>query len=87
MTTLVRGHGKVAGMKAAAIVGIILIVLGAVGLIHGGITYTSQQTTVQVGPIAVTTQQKKTIPISSVAGAVLVAGGILLLAWGGGGRR
>lgn len=74
-------------MKPAALVGIVLIVLGLVGLAYGGITYTAKQTTVQVGPLQVTTQEKKTIPIPSVAGGVLLAGGIVLLIVGAGVRR
>jgi len=74
-------------MKPATLVGIVLIVLGLVGLAYGGITYTAKQTTVQVGPLQVTTQEKKTIPIPSVAGGVLLAGGIVLLIVGTGARR
>ena len=74
-------------MKPAALIGIVLIVLGLVGLAYGGITYTAKQTTVQVGPLEVTAKEKKTIPIPSVAGGVLVAGGVILLIVGTGARR
>ena len=33
------------------IVGIVLIILGAIGLIWGGITYTKRRDTINVGPI------------------------------------
>ena len=74
-------------MKPSVLLGIVLIVLGVVGLAYGGITYTAKQTTVQVGPLQVTTQEKKTIPIPSVAGGVLVAGGVILIIIGTGARR
>jgi hypothetical protein len=65
--------------------GIVLIVLGVIGLIWGGITYTKRRDTVSVGPISATVQQKETFPISPlVSGIALIAGIGLLVA---GGRR
>ena len=67
------------------VAGIVLIVLGVIGLIWGGITYTKRRDTVNVGPISATVQQKETFPISPlVSGIALVAGIGLLVA---GGRR
>jgi len=74
-------------MKTTTLLGIVLVVIGIVGLAYGGFTYTAKQTTVHVGPLQVTATEKKTIPIPSVAGGVLVAGGIILLILGGGTRR
>lgn len=74
-------------MKIVAVFGVVLIIIGIIGLVHGGITYTAKQTTVQVGPFAVTAQEKRTVPISTLAGGVLVAGGIILLVLGGGTKR
>lgn len=74
-------------MKVIAVLGVVLIVIGMIGLVHGGITYTAKQTVVKVGPLAVTTQEKKIVPISALAGGALVAGGILLLILGGGTKR
>jgi hypothetical protein len=57
------------------ILGIILIVLGAIGLIWGGITYTRHRDTVTMGPMSVTVQQRDTLPISPLlSGAALIAG-------------
>jgi hypothetical protein len=61
------------------IAGIILIVLGVVGLAYGGITYTRRQDTVSIGPISATVNQRETLPISPIAGAVALAAGIGLL--------
>jgi hypothetical protein len=66
-------------MKVGTLVGLILIVLGAVGLIYGGITYTKDRDTVGLGPIEVTATQKKTIPISPIIGGVLLIAGIALI--------
>ncbi len=74
-------------MKIASIVGILLIVIGVIGIVYGGFSYTAKQTTVQVGPLEVTAKEKRTIPISSVAGAALVVGGVIVLVLGGGIKR
>ena len=65
------------------IVGIILIVLGAVGLAYGGITYTSREKVLDIGPIEATAEREKTIPLPPVLGGLAVAGGIVLLIAGG----
>ena len=61
------------------ILGIVLIVLGALGLAYGGITYTRRRDTVRLGPLSATVRQKETIPISPVLGGLAVAAGIALL--------
>ena len=65
------------------IAGIILIILGVVGLVYGGITYTRRRDTVSVGPITATVNQRETFPISPVAGAIALVVGIGLLVAGG----
>jgi len=74
-------------MKMATIFGILLIVIGLVVLVYGGVTYTSKQTTMQVGPVEVTAKEKRTLPLPPLAGGVMVAGGIILLIREGGIRR
>lgn len=61
------------------VLAMILIVLGLVGLIWGGITYTTQEEIVDVGPIEATREKQNTIPVSPIAGAVALIGGIVLL--------
>ena len=68
------------------IAGIVLIIVGVIGLVWGGITYTKRQDTVEMGPLSVTAKQNETVPIPPiVSGIALVAGIGLLLA--GGKRR
>ena len=61
------------------IVGIILIVVGAIALAYGGITYTSREKVLDIGPIEATAEREKTIPLPPVLGGLAVAGGIVLL--------
>jgi len=61
------------------ILGIILIVLGLVGLLYGGITYTRKEKVVDIGPFEATTERRETIPLPPLVGALLFAGGIGLM--------
>jgi hypothetical protein len=61
------------------IIGIILIVLGVVGLIYGGITYTSSKNVVDLGSVQLKVDQKKEIPLSPFFGAGAVAVGVILM--------
>ena len=65
------------------ITGIILIVLGIIGLAYGGITYTRRRDTVSIGPITATVNQRETVPIPPVAGAIALVAGIGLIIAGG----
>lgn len=62
--------------------GIILIVLGLFGLVWGGITYTTRETVVDIGPIHATRDKTHNIPLPPIAGAVALIGGVVLLAAG-----
>ncbi len=66
-------------MKPISIVGVVLLVLGAMALIYQGITYTSRETVIDIGPLHATADRQRTLPLPPVIGAVAVAGGIALL--------
>ena len=68
------------------IAGIILVVLGVIGLLYGGITYTRSKKTVSVGPLSATVQERETFPISPVLGGIALVAGIGLV-FAGGRRR
>jgi uncharacterized membrane protein HdeD (DUF308 family) len=60
-------------------IGIILIVIGIVALIFQGITYTTKEKVIDLGPIEATAEKEKTIPLPPVLGAIALIGGIVLL--------
>ncbi len=60
-------------------IGVILIVLGLVALAYQGISYTTREKVVDLGPIEASKETKRTIPLPPVVGIVSVAGGIFLL--------
>jgi hypothetical protein len=66
-------------MKPIAIAGVLLIVLGLAALVYQGVSYTSRETVVDIGPITATADRQKTLPIPPVLGILAVAGGVAVL--------
>jgi hypothetical protein len=66
-------------MKPLMILGIVLIILGAIGLGVQGITYTTRENVVDIGALKVTADTQKTIPIPAIAGGVALAAGIAVV--------
>lgn len=69
-------------MKPAFFVGIVLIILGVVALAYQGITYTTREKVIDLGPIHASAEREKTIPLPPVIGVVTLVGGIILVAVG-----
>jgi hypothetical protein len=63
-------------------VAIVLIVAGALMLAYPAIRYTTRETVVDVGPIEVTTDETKTIPLPPILGGVAIGLGLILLVTG-----
>lgn len=70
-------------MKSQSVIGIILIVVAIVAFAYQGITYTTREKAVDLGPIQITAERTHIIPVPPIVGAVALVGGILLLvaAW------
>ena len=70
-------------MNPSKLAGIVLIVLGCLGLVYGGFTYTKETSAVKIGPIELKVQEKEhvNVPLILSAGAV-VLGVFLLVAVG-----
>jgi len=66
-------------MKPKMIIAIILIALGVVAFAYQGITYTTREKVVDLGPIQLTAEKTKTFPLSPIVGAIALVGGIVLL--------
>jgi hypothetical protein len=65
-------------MKPIALAGVLLLVLGLGALVYQGITYTSRETVIDIGPVHATADRQKTLPrvgiVASPAMVLLVAG-------------
>ena len=68
--------------KPTSIAGILLIVLGLAALAYQGITYTSRETVIDIGPLQATAERERTLPLPPILGIVAVAGGVALLVFG-----
>jgi uncharacterized membrane protein len=66
-------------IKPTVLLGIALIVLGIVAFAYQGITYTTRENVVDLGPIQASVDTKKTIPLPPILGGLVLAGGIVLV--------
>jgi len=65
-----------------SIAGIVLIVLGIAALAYQGITYTTTETVIDIGPLKATAERERTFPLPPVAGGAAVLAGVALLVIG-----
>lgn len=63
-------------------IGVLLIAIGVLCLAWGGLTYTTKEKVIDIGPIQATRDKKHSIPLPPIAGAVALAGGIVVLVSG-----
>ena len=69
-------------MKSTTLLAIVLIAIGIVAFGYQGITYTTKENVVDIGPLKVTTEKTNTLPVPPNVGAIALVGGIVLLAVG-----
>jgi len=64
------------------LVGVVLIVLGVLALAYQGITYTTREKVVDLGPLKITADKEQSIPLPPILGALALAGGVVLVVIG-----
>jgi hypothetical protein len=69
-------------MKPATIIGIVLILLGIVGFVTGGFSFTHQDKVVDAGPLEISRDKKQTVPISPILSTIALVAGAGLVAVG-----
>lgn len=69
-------------MKPLAIAGLIVLVLGIGALAYQGVTYSTRETVLDIGPISATAERDKTIPLPPLVGIAGIAGGVAMLVMG-----
>ncbi len=69
-------------MKLIVLIGIVLIIFGVIALTYHGITYTTQEKILKIGPIEATRETEKTIPLPPILGGTALAVGIVLVIMG-----
>jgi hypothetical protein len=69
-------------MKPMTLVGVVLIILGVLALAYQGITYTTREKVIDLGPLKASVDKEKTIPLPPLVGALALAGGVVLVFMG-----
>ena len=69
-------------MKPLAIAGLVLIGLGIGGLVLGRISYTTEKTVIDVGPITASVDEKHNVDVPDIAGVGAILAGALLAYFG-----
>jgi hypothetical protein len=69
-------------MKKYTLAAIILIVIGIFAFAYQGFTFTTREKVVDLGPIHMTAEKTRTIPLPPIVGGIALAGGIVLLVVG-----
>jgi uncharacterized membrane protein YidH (DUF202 family) len=76
-----QGERK-AALKAATLVGILLIIIGIAGFAFGGFHYTERHRDADVGPLHISHRQHKTVPVPPILSGIALVGGIVLVVAG-----
>jgi hypothetical protein len=66
-------------VKPVTLVGVVLIVLGVLALAYQGITYTTREKVIDLGPLQASVDKKKSIPLPPIIGALALAGGVVMV--------
>jgi len=66
-------------MNTSKLLAIALIAIGIIAFAYQGISYTSRDTVVDLGPLHVTAERSHTLPLPPIVGAIALAGGLALL--------
>jgi len=66
-------------MRPIVLIGIVLVVLGALALAYQGINYTRTEKVFDLGPFHATQETQKRIPLPPILGGIALIGGISLL--------
>jgi uncharacterized membrane protein YidH (DUF202 family) len=65
-------------MKNLLLVSIVMIILGVVALTYQGITYTTTEKAIDIGPLQITAERTHTIPLLPILGVIAIVGGVVL---------
>ena len=69
-------------MKASTLLAIILIVVGVMAFAYQGFSYTTREKVVDLGPLQVTTERTRTLPLPPIVGMIAAVSGLVLLVAG-----
>ena len=61
------------------LIAMVLIIVGIIGLAYGGVRWTQRDTIVDVGPVEITQDKTRSVPLPPVAGAVCLVVGLVMM--------
>ena len=65
-------------MRTNTILGIILIVIAIVAFAYQGIDFTTREKVIDLGPVHMSADRTRTLPLPPIVGAIALVGGIVL---------
>jgi len=65
-----------------ALIGVVLVILGIVGLVVQNVTFTETEEIVDIGPLEIQTEEEHNVPIPTIAGIIAVLAGLGLIVAG-----
>jgi len=69
-------------VKPVTLIGVGLIILGVLALAYQGITYTTREKIIDLGPLKASVDKERTIPLPPILGALALVGGVVLVVVG-----
>ena len=66
-------------MNTLKLVGVALIIAGALALTYGGFSYPKETQEAKIGPLEITVSEQETVNVPVWVGAAAIVGGVLLL--------
>ncbi len=69
-------------MRPLVIFGAMLVAIGIAGLAIDNITFTEKRTVIDAGPLKVTADQQRSIPIPSIVGVIAIVAGAGMIFFG-----
>jgi uncharacterized membrane protein YidH (DUF202 family) len=69
-------------VKAATVVGIVLILVGIVGFAMGGFSFTHEKKDVDMGPVQIEHKKTESIPIPPILSTIALVAGVGLVVVG-----
>jgi len=69
-------------MRPGTVLGALLILAGVIALSLGGFSFTTRDKVAEVGPVEVTAQQRRSMPVPPLLGGLAIVGGVVLIVVG-----
>jgi len=69
-------------MKAATIIGILLVIFGIIGFATGGLSFTHEKKDVDLGPVQISHKTQDHLPISPILSTISLVAGLGLVVVG-----